>query len=88
MKYVKNQKTKGTLLWRYDRSGSQICFQSKNSIFLKKPEWPPNDSQMTPNDPQWPTIEHQTNPQWLKVTISWHIFGSQLLLNDIWHLKM
>ena len=63
-------------LGRYVRSGSQICFPSKNSEFFKNPEWPPNDYQMTPNDLQWPTYEHPTNPQWLTMTISLHINGS------------
>ena len=38
-----------------------------------------NDPQMTLNDPQWLTNEHLANPQWLPMTISWDIFGSQML---------
>ena len=59
----------------------------KIQIFWKKTEWPPNDHQMTLNDPQWLTNEHPANPQWLPMTISWDIFGSQMLKNEILHLN-
>ena len=85
---VQNWENLDFCLRRYVRSGSQICFPSKNSEFFKNPEWPPNDYQMTPNDLQWPTYEHPTNPQWLTMTISWHIFGSYLLSHEIRHIKV
>ena len=47
----------------------------KINFFLKNQ----NDPQMTLNDPHWLTNEHPANPQWLPMTISWDIFGSQML---------
>ena len=62
----------------YDAMTDQVVkFVSKVKIkIFQKAQ---NDPQMTLNDPQWLTNEHLANPQWLPMTISWDIFGSQML---------
>ena len=79
-KHSKNFFNRLKSIGRYDRSGSQICFQSKNSKFSKSPEWPPNDLQMTLNDPQWTSSEppmttndNQLGPFWFPDVVKWHL---------------